>query len=33
VKAPLTLQREGDVFDVAVTTRDRNQLLKKPMLH
>jgi S1-C subfamily serine protease len=33
VKAPLTLQREGDVFDVAVTTRDRNQLLKKPILH
>src|SRR5512139_88677 len=33
VKAPLTVQREGDVFDVTITTRDRNSFLKKPILH
>ncbi|HEX4098858.1 MAG TPA: PDZ domain-containing protein, partial [Caulobacteraceae bacterium] len=33
VDAPLTLNREGDVFDVAVTTRDRRRFLKTPRLH
>jgi S1-C subfamily serine protease len=28
VEIPLTLQREGDVFDVRVTSRDRNRFLK-----
>ena len=29
----LTLNREGDVFDVTVTTRDRRRFLKTPRLH
>ncbi len=33
VEAPLTLNREGDVFDVAVKTWDRRRFLKKPRLH
>jgi len=33
VKVPLTVQREDDVFDVTITTRDRNSFLKKPILH
>ena len=33
VEAPLTLNREGDVFDVAVKTWDRRRLMKKPRLH
>ena len=33
VDAPLTLNREGDVFDVRVTTRDRRKFLKTPRLH
>ena len=33
VEAPLTLNREGDVFDVGVTTRDRRKFLKTPRLH
>ncbi len=33
VEAPLTLNREGDVFDVGVTTRDRRRFLKSPRLH
>ena len=33
VDAPLTLNREGDVFDVSVTSRDRRRFLKTPRLH
>lgn len=33
VRAPLTVQREDDVFDVTITTRDRRSYLKAPMLH
>ena len=33
VDAPLTLNREGDVFDVAITSRDRRRFLKTPKLH
>lgn len=33
VEAPLTLNREGDVFDVRVTSRDRRRFLKAPRLH
>ena len=33
VEAPLTLNREGDVFDVRVTSRDRNSFLKKARFH
>jgi S1-C subfamily serine protease len=33
VDAPLTLNREGDVFDVTVKTWDRRRLLRKPRLH
>ena len=33
VAAPLTLEREGDVFDVALTSRDRRRYLKAPRLH
>ncbi len=33
VDAPLTLNREGDVFDVKVGTRDRRKFLKSPRLH
>jgi S1-C subfamily serine protease len=32
-KVHLTVEREGDVFAVQVTTRDRAALLKGPMLH
>jgi S1-C subfamily serine protease len=32
-KVPLTVEREGDVFEVQVTTRDRRTLLKAPMVH
>jgi S1-C subfamily serine protease len=32
-RVQLTVEREGDVFDVLVTTRDRRALLKAPMLH
>ncbi len=33
VEAPLTLDREGDVFDVRLTSRDRRQFLRTPRLH
>jgi S1-C subfamily serine protease len=33
VLAPLTVEREGDVFDVSITTRDRRRFLKAPRLH
>ncbi len=33
VGAPLTLDREGDVFDVTVATADRRRFLKKPRYH
>lgn len=33
VQAPLTLERDGDVFDVSITTRDRRRFLKTPPLH
>lgn len=33
VEAPLTLEREGDVFDVSLTSRDRSRYLKAPPLH
>ena len=33
VEAPLTLEREGDVFDVRVTSRDRRRFLKTPRMH
>ena len=33
VETPLTLNREGDVFDVRVTSRDRNSFLKKARFH
>ena len=33
VDVPLTLDREGDVFDVAVTSRDRRRFLRSPRLH
>jgi S1-C subfamily serine protease len=33
VEAPLTVEREGDVFDVSITTRDRRRFLKAPKLH
>ncbi len=33
VQAPLTLEREGDVFDVTLTSRDRARHLKPPRLH
>lgn len=33
VEVPLTLNREGDVFDVRVTSRDRRKFLKTPRLH
>lgn len=33
VDVPLTLNREGDVFDVRVTSRDRRKFLKTPRLH
>lgn len=33
VDVPLTLHREGDTFDVVVTSTDRARMLKKPRLH
>ena len=33
VEVPLTLEREGDVFDLRVTAADRRQFLKTPRLH
>ena len=33
VDVPLTLHREGDTFDVTVTSGDRNRFLKMPRLH
>jgi len=33
VSVPLTLAREGDVFEVEVRSRDRRALLKKPKMH
>jgi S1-C subfamily serine protease len=33
VAVPLTLAREGDVFEVEVKSKDRSTLLKKPKMH
>ncbi len=33
VETPLTLDREGDVFDVRITSRDRRRFLRTPRLH
>ncbi len=33
VEVPLTLEREGDVFDIRITSSDRRQFLKRPRLH
>jgi S1-C subfamily serine protease len=33
VDVPLTLYREGDIFDVVVTSTDRDRMLKKPKFH
>ena len=33
VRIPLTLDREGDVFDVELTSADRRKLLRKPRYH
>jgi S1-C subfamily serine protease len=33
VDVPLTLHREGDTFEVTVTSGDRNRFLKSPRLH
>jgi S1-C subfamily serine protease len=33
VEVPLLLDREGDVFDVRITSADRNRFLKSPRLH
>ena len=33
VDVPLTLDREGDVFDVVVVSKDRRRFLKTPRLH
>ena len=33
VAVPLTLEREGDVFDVELTSSDRRRLLRKPRYH
>lgn len=33
VDVPLTLDREGDVFDVVITSTDRQKLLKAPRFH
>jgi S1-C subfamily serine protease len=33
VDVPLTLHRDGDTFDVTVTSGDRNRFLKAPRLH
>jgi S1-C subfamily serine protease len=33
VDVPLTLYREGDTFDVVLTSTDRSRLQRKPKLH
>ena len=33
VDVPLTLYREGDIFDVVVASIDRDRMLKKPRFH
>ncbi|MEH6952308.1 S1C family serine protease [Nitrobacter sp. NHB1] len=33
VDVPLTLYREGDIFDVVVASNDRDRMLKKPQFH
>jgi S1-C subfamily serine protease len=33
VEVPLTLEREGDVFDVRISSSDRKRFLKTPRLH
>jgi S1-C subfamily serine protease len=33
VDVPLTIDREGDAFDVTVTSGDRNRYLRSPSLH
>jgi S1-C subfamily serine protease len=33
VDVPLTLHRDGDTFQVSVTSGDRNRFLKSPRLH
>ena len=33
VDVPLTLEREGDIFDVRIASADRRRLLKAPRLH
>ena len=33
VSVPLTLDREGDVFEVTITSADRRKLLRKPKYH
>ena len=33
VDVPLTLYREGDIFDVVVASTDRDRMLKKPQFH
>ena len=33
VDVPLTLEREGDVFDLRITSADRGSFLKRPRLH
>lgn len=33
VDVPLTLHREGDIFDVVIKSTDRARMLKKPRLH
>ena len=33
VDVPLTLEREGDVFELRVTSADRGSFLKRPRLH
>jgi S1-C subfamily serine protease len=33
VDVPLTLHREGDTFEVTITSGDRNRFLKAPRLH
>lgn len=33
VKVPLTIYREGDTFEITVTSSDRARMMKKPQLH
>jgi S1-C subfamily serine protease len=33
IEVPLTLEREGDVFELRITSADRRQFLKTPRLH